>query len=700
MSTVSPHSLSNLSSSLASLSLGSCLLKGRFPDNIFHQPNLQKLNLGFNINLTGVFPKSNWSSPLSFVNVSFTNFDGELSAYNYFTGSIPSSLSNLQQLRHLTLRDNSLTGEIPDIFFNLTQLSLFEVSWNRLSGPIPTHASRLKNLVTLSLGSNLLNGTIPSGLYTLPLLNNIDLSCNQLTGNIEKFQNSLRSIFELENLTDLVLSSNNLSGVLELYMFAKLENLQILDLSQNSLSLSTAFKANSSFPKLEFPYILRGQNQLNSLELSANKIRGEIPAWLWELGMGNLTFLNLSHNFLKGQLPWNLQYLDLHSNFIEGSLPIPPFGMTLFLMSNNKLSGEIPRSICDIGTIEVLDLSYNNLSGKIPECLGNFSINLHVLDLRKNILHGKIPGTFTEGSNLRTLNLNYNGLEGPVPRSLINCTLLEILDLGNNKINDTFPYWLENLSKLQVLVLRSNNFHGSVWHSSDRDNSYFPMLRIFDLSSNRFSGPLPTRYFENLNAMMINGESIKKLNYMGEKLYYQDSVEVTLKGRDIILEKIITTFTSIDFSQNYFDGEIPKVIGELQSLRLLNLSRNSLKGLIPSSLGNLTLLESLDLSSNKLVGHIPSQLVRNQFNTFSNDSFGGNLGLCGLPLMKKCEEPSSSVFHDDEDHNKSNRFNWKVIMTGYGCGLLLGLFIGYTVFSTGKPQWFLRMIKSILGKSE
>ncbi|XP_031286461.1 receptor-like protein 6 [Pistacia vera] len=671
MSTVSPHSLSNLSSSLASLSLGSCLLKGRFPDNIFHQPNLQKLNLGFNINLTGVFPKSNWSSPLSFVNVSFTNFDGELSddaisslkflntldlyychfngsipaslgnltklayldlAYNYFTGSIPSSLSNLEHLRHLTLRDNSLTGEIPDIFFNLTQLSLFEVSWNRLSGPIPTHASRLKNLVTLSLGSNLLNGTIPSGLYTLPLLNNIDLSCNQLTGNIEKFQNSLRviqlnnnglngsipnSIFELENLTDLVLSSNNLSGVLELYMFAKLENLQILDLSQNSLSLSTAFKANSSFPKLyrlglsfcnirEFPYILRGQNQLNSLELSANKIRGEIPAWLWELGMGNLTFLNLSHNSLKGvgqfpgvgQLPWNLQYLDLHSNFIEGSLPIPPFGMTLFLMSNNKLSGEIPRSICDIGTIEVLDLSYNNLSGKIPECLGNFSINLHVLDLRKNILHGKIPGTFTEGSNLRTLNLNYNGLEGPVPRSLINCALLEILDLGNNKINDTFPYWLENLSKLQVLVLRSNNFYGSVWHSSDRDNSCFPMLRIFDLSSNRFSGPLPTRYFENLNAMMINGESIKKLNYMGEKLYYQDSVEVTLKGRDIILEKIITTFTSIDFSQNYFDGEIPKVIGELQSLRLLNLSRNSLKGLIPSSLGNLTLLESLDLSSN------------------------------------------------------------------------------------------------------
>ncbi|XP_044484984.1 receptor-like protein 7 [Mangifera indica] len=793
LSTISPRSLSNLSSSLTSLSLGSCFLIGRFPDNIFHQPNLQKLNLGFNSNLTGIFPKSNWSSPLSFVNVSFTNFQGELSnnaisslkflntldlyychfngsipaslgnltklvyldlAYNHFTGSIPSSLSNLVQLRHLTFRDNSLTGEIPDIFFNLTQLSLFEGSFNLLSGPIPTDVSRLKSLVTLTLSSNLLNGTIPSGLYTLPLLKNIDLSCNHLIGNIKNFQNSLRviqlnnnglngsipnSIFELENLTDLVLCSNNLSGALELYMFTKLKNLQILNLSHNNLSLSTTYKVNSSFPNLywlglsccnmrELPYILRNHNQLMILELSENKIHGDLPIWLWELGMENLTFLNLSHNSLEGlgqfpsvgQLPWKLQYLDVSSNSIEGSFPIPPLGTTVFLISNNNLSGEIPQSICDTNTIEVLDLSYNNLSGRIPECMGNFSINLQVLDLRKNKFYGKIPGTFTEGSNLRTLNLNNNGLEGPVPRSLINCAMLEVLDLGNNKINDIFPFWLKSLTNLQVLVLRSNYFHGSVWHSSDHDNSYFPMLRIFDLSSNRFSGSLPTRYFENLNAMMINGESAKKLKYMGG-LYYLDSVEVVMKGRDMLLVKIMTSFTSIDFSHNYFDGEIPIVIGELQGLRLLNLSQNSLGGHIPSSLGNLILLESLDLSSNKLSGQIPSQLVGltflsklnlsqnqlvglipqgNQFNTFSSDSYNGNLGLCGPPLTKKCEEPTSSTFHDDEDHNMSNWFDWKVIMMGYGCGLLLGLLIGYAVFSTGKPQWFLRIIeKRTLGKS-
>ena len=44
MSSISPNSFMNLSSSLTSLrfsGLSRCELKGRFPDNIFHLPNLQ-----------------------------------------------------------------------------------------------------------------------------------------------------------------------------------------------------------------------------------------------------------------------------------------------------------------------------------------------------------------------------------------------------------------------------------------------------------------------------------------------------------------------------------------------------------------------------------------------------------------------------------------------------------------------------------
>ena len=56
MSSVSPNSFMNLSSSLTSLSLSDCGLKGRFPDNIFHLPNLQLFDVSYNYNLTGSLP--------------------------------------------------------------------------------------------------------------------------------------------------------------------------------------------------------------------------------------------------------------------------------------------------------------------------------------------------------------------------------------------------------------------------------------------------------------------------------------------------------------------------------------------------------------------------------------------------------------------------------------------------------------------
>ncbi|GLT40352.1 hypothetical protein SLA2020_144940 [Shorea laevis] len=251
-------------------------------------------------------------------------------------------------------------------------------------------------------------------------------------------------------------------------------------------------------------------------------------------------------------------------------------------------------------------------------------------------------------------------MEGLLPRSLVNCSMLEVLDVGNNNISDTFPHWLESLPDLQVLVLRSNKFHGFV--QSTKESPSFPKLRVLDLSSNDFLGPLPIRYMENLKAMMDSHGEDGSPEYMKVLIgpnSYQYSLVVTWKGFDYELQGILTVFSSIHLSNNMFEGEIPKVIGKLSSLKGLNLSHNNLTGQIPPSLGNLTNLEWLDLSSNELAGKIPDDLVSltqlsvlnlsnnhlvghipqgNQFNTFGNGSYEGNLGLCGIPLSKSCDE--------------------------------------------------------------
>ncbi|GKV46734.1 hypothetical protein SLEP1_g53709 [Rubroshorea leprosula] len=78
-----------------------------------------------------------------------------------------------------------------------------------------------------------------------------------------------------------------------------------------------------------------------------------------------------------------------------------------------------------------------------------------------------------------------------------------------------------------------------------------------------------------------------------------------------------------------------------------------------------------------------------QLNTFSNDSYIGNSGLCGLPLTKKChneEEPGASPSKfDEEEDDSATIFEWKFALTGYGCGLVLELSLAYIAFTTGKP---------------
>ena len=298
-----------------------------------------------------------------------------------------------------------------------------------------------------------------------------------------------------------------------------------------------------------------------------------------------------------------------------------------------------------------------------------------------NSLHGTIPATFSPRNSFRNIYLNSNQLEGPLPRSLANCRNLEVLDLGSNKINRTFPYWLEGLLNLRVLVLRSNKFQGRI--GNPRTKFPFPNLRILYISNNEFNGPLPRKFFEYFKAMTNVDEGKGALKYMGNG-YYQVSLNVMMKGLYIELVKIQTIFMTIDFSNNSFRGKMPKIIGRLKSLKGLNFSHNILIGYIPSSFGNLSNLEWLDLSFNKLSGEIPRQLADlpwlevlklshnqltglipsgKQFNTFDNDSYTENLGLCGFPLSRMCnsheaKKPPPLTSQQKGNLEPENGFGW------------------------------------------
>ena len=235
-----------------------------------------------------------------------------------------------------------------------------------------------------------------------------------------------------------------------------------------------------------------------------------------------------------------------------------------------------------------------------------------------------------------------------------------------------------------------------------------------DFSHNQFNGNLPINLLDNFKLMANSDKNIglNTTNGHVDDSYYEASVSLTVKGNDVEIKRILYIYTSIDFSSNQFNGTIPQVIGELKSLRLLNLSHNDLTGHIPSLLGNMYLLESLDISSNQLTGNIPLQLTNltylstlnlsenhlsgiiprgTQFDTFSDDSFLGNLGLWRVPQSKKCIDDESSAPEVDDKHD--DWFDWKMILIGYGSGLVGGLSTGYIVFTTGKPWRFVMLVE-------
>ncbi|XP_022772891.1 probable inactive receptor kinase At5g67200 [Durio zibethinus] len=115
------------------------------------------------------------------------------------------TLSDLGQLRVLSLQNNSLTGSIPDLSGLINLKSLF-LDHNFFTGSFPPSILSLHRIRSLDLSYNNLTGPMPSSLASLDRLYYLRLDCNRFNGTIPPLNQSSLKMFNI--------SGNNLSGAI------------------------------------------------------------------------------------------------------------------------------------------------------------------------------------------------------------------------------------------------------------------------------------------------------------------------------------------------------------------------------------------------------------------------------------------------------------------------------------------------------
>ncbi|KAH7576095.1 hypothetical protein JRO89_XS02G0289100 [Xanthoceras sorbifolium] len=207
-------------------------LSGNVPSSIFNISSLQELSLKHN-HLSSIVNVSSAGSNLMSLDLSKNVFEEKYHPlYQSASREIPKELGNLVELEILILSNNVLLkGQIPSLLFNISSLSIIELTNNSMTGDLPhnicshQHPSALKRVL---LSENQLTGTIPYNLWRCRELTDISLSYNQFTGRIP------RDIGNLTMLKHLAIDGNNLVGEIP-YEIDNLPNIEGLGLENNNL---------------------------------------------------------------------------------------------------------------------------------------------------------------------------------------------------------------------------------------------------------------------------------------------------------------------------------------------------------------------------------------------------------------------------------------------------------------------------------
>lgn len=588
-------------------------LNGPLSDQIGLLDGLTRLDLSENPGLKGSLPASMGN---------LTEMDTFLCVNTGLSGTLPETLGAWTKVRNFQLNNNKIEGEIPATWSAMASLEDFGLHGTRISGIPANLFACWKHIGSIALNDNpCLTGELPSSIGNIVTDNtrlNLHLQNCNFTGGIPA---------NWANIPEV-------SSQLRLYGNRLTEKVPYVIQSHPNW---TPDKWDCGDPDGKPLHYIRSQQ--NDVYLDLEPCGG---------GYSQRELLMMLYKALDGpnwsaQKGWNTQTpIDRWEGVTVSNQMVT--GLSL---KGIGLNGELPASIGHLNALLRLELSSNpKLSGPLPEELGQL---LHIREFLANDtgLSGPLPAVLGGWNAVTRIELDHNTLSGSIPAEWSGMEALRELSLCGTRISgiaaDVFTAW----KHLRLLQLGDNPLLsgalppelGSLRTDSDS-------LHI-NLSACNFTGGIPETYAclpQNCDRLWLYGNRLTEAVPLsiqkhpcwrsgawdsgapdGNPLHYirsqQNGVYLALvpDPADLQRRALIAIYEALDGPRwkrqtnwnsaediNTWEGVTTDGAGRVTALHLNN---NNLSGTLPRALGELDALTVLDLGSNPgLTTPIPETL--------------------------------------------------------------------------------------------
>ncbi|XP_023780851.1 toll-like receptor 3 isoform X1 [Cyanistes caeruleus] len=528
----------------------------------------------------------------------------------------PANLTKYSQLVYLNAGYNSISKLQPELCQNVPLLQTLKLEHNELHKFPDRVFASCTNLIELNLGYNRLS--IKNDPFkTLENLNILDLSHNSLKSA------NLGSEQQLEKLHELMLGSNQITELKkEDFNFLRNTSLNSLDLSSNPLKEfhTGCFHTIGNLFGLILNNVELGENRTNKLctELSNTAIQN--------LSLSHVKLSYIGKSTFQGLQGTNLTILNLSQN----SLSVIENDSFQWLSSLQYLNLKLnkinlsSRLFYGLSSLKYLNL-INSLTGKIEDFSFHWLYHLEYLIMDYNNFPGITANMFTGLNNLKYLSLCNCNI------NLQRITNKTFLSLANSSLQ------VLNLTKTRISTIESGAF-SSLGH-----------LKILHLGLNEINQQLTGHEFKGLdNLQDIYLSYNKNLTLQSESFIFVPSL------RKLMLRKVgcsnlalspspfhpLRNLTVLDISNNNIANIKEDLFDGLDKLDILDLQHNNLARLWKHAnpggpvlfLKGLPNLQILNLKSNGL-DEIPVQVFKGLFQLKLLDLGSNNLNLLPATLF-------------------------------------------------------------------